>query len=786
GMSCRFPGANTVDEYWANLAAGVESIARFSEQDARASGVKPEFLRGRTHVRAAGVLDRIEYFDAGFFGFTPREARRMDPQVRMFLECAWEALEDAGYAGEREGIQVGVYAGANISGYLLANLHATLAPTGSVENLITLVGNDKDYLATHVSYKLNLKGPSVNVQTACSSSLVAAHMAGQALTNHECDMALAGAVTVRVPHRFGYLYEEGGILSPDGHCRAFDAAASGTVPGSGMGIVALKRLADAIEDGDHIHAVIRGSAVNNDGSLKVGFTAPSVEGQAEVIALAQAMAGVDASQIGYVEAHGTATPLGDACEIAALSQVFGAATKATGFCAIGSVKTNFGHLEAASGIAGLIKTVMALKREAIPPSLHFEAPNPEIDFAGSAFFVNTALREWKRSARARLAGVSSFGVGGTNAHLIVEEAPEHAAIAYPRQSHVLTLSAKNTAALRELAERFERYLATSTEPLGDICFTANAGRKQFAERLSVVGETAAQMRDSLQAFLRGEPIEPTALGAPSRGRRVSLPTYPFQRQRYWIELPDALDDSVYSVEWQLIPAGETRERAGSWFVVGDGEGIVAQRAESIQSASDVVCVESSCEDVLHVMQQVVQCARPPRLWLVTRGSQLTDPWQATVWGLGRVFALEHPDAWGGLIDLGSGDASALWRELSHVDREDQIALREGGRFAPRLTSMTIASETTFTASPDATYLITGGTGALGMSVAEWLIGTGARHVVLCSRGGAADVGRLEALGAHVRVAQADVADADRMAALFEEIRQSGKPLRGVVHAAGIS
>src|SRR5579871_3070817 len=292
GMSCRFPGAGSIAEYWTNLAAGVESIAHLSSEDVNAGGVDPQLLRGRIHVKAAGVLDRVEHFDADFFGFAPREARTMDPQIRLFLECAWEALEDAGHAGEHEGAQVGVYAGANISGYLLSNLSKTLAPMGSAENLMTLVANDKDYLATHVSHRLNLKGPSINVQTACSTSLVAVHTACQALLNHECDLALAGAVTVRVPHRFGYVYEEGGILSRDGHCRAFDADGQGTVPGSGVGVTVLKRLADALEDHDSIYAVIRGSAVNNDGSAKMGFTAPSVDGQAEVIAQAQAMAGV--------------------------------------------------------------------------------------------------------------------------------------------------------------------------------------------------------------------------------------------------------------------------------------------------------------------------------------------------------------------------------------------------------------------------------------------------------------------------------------------------------------
>ncbi len=867
GMSCRFPGAGSIAEYWTNLAAGVESITHFSSEDA-SGRVDGELLRGRIHVKAAGVLDRVEQFDADFFGFTPREARAMDPQIRLFLECAWEALEDAGHAGAHEGAQVGVYAGANISGYLLSNLCKTLAPMGSAENLMTLTANDKDYLATHVSYKLNLKGPSINVQTACSTSLVAVHTACQALLNHECDLALAGAVTVRVPHRFGYVYEEGGILSPDGHCRAFDADGQGTVPGSGAGVAVLKRLADALEDHDSIYAVIRGSAVNNDGSGKMGFTAPSVEGQAEVIAQAQAMAGVSAESIDYVEAHGTGTPLGDACEIAALSQVFEAATQAKGFCGIGSVKTNIGHLEAASGMAGLIKTVLALKHEMIPPTLHFEKPNSNIDFARSAFIVNASPREWKRTGRPRLAGVSSFGVGGTNAHLIVEEAPATTPSAIRNEmASLLTLSAKSRHALRSLVERFDQYLSAAPEPLGDICFTANTGRRHFAHRFTAVAESAEEMRGKLDSFLRsgeggteanldstetgswsieepgregrrraleklaeayarGAAIEWATLYSTGQWRRVNLPTYPFQRKRYWIEpavtADPLLEDSIYSLQWQSTPKAELRQReGGDWLILG-GSALADALARCIRESGERCTVSTEiaaigpsrrviylgplgcdldesvrmCEGVVKLMQAAAALTPPARLWLVTRGAQtiseadrVTAPWQATIWGLGRVFALEHPESWGGLIDLPSGtwenEVSALWAEIHSPDGEDQVALRSAGRFAPRLTRSAQMSETAVRVQPNATYLITGGTGGLGLKVAEWLAEAGARQLVLCGRRGMADVRRIEALGAKVVLARADVTDIERMAALFGEIRESGRPLRGVVHAAGV-
>src|SRR5215472_14368655 len=423
GMSGRFPGADNLEQFWQKLCDGVESISFFSEQELASSGMDPAVLRDRNYVPAAAVLENIEMFDASFFGLTPKEAQILDPQHRLFLECAWEALETAGYNPETSEGEIAVYAGANISNYLLSNLYPRRRLAGFVENFQTLIGNAQDYLATRVSYKLGLTGPSVNVQTACSTSLVSVCLACQSLLNYQCDMALAGGVTVRVPQKAGHFYEPGGILSPDGHCRAFDAKARGTVLGNGLGIVVLKRMEDAKAAGDCIHAVLRGSAVNNDGAQKIGYTAPSVDGQAKVIAMAQAVAGVKPETITYIETHGTGTALGDPIEFEALSGVFRAQTAAKGFCALGSVKTNFGHLEAAAGIAGLIKTVLALKHKRLPPSLHFEHPNRQIDFANSPFYVNTQLSEWKSGQFPRRAGVSSFGIGGTNAHVVLEEAP---------------------------------------------------------------------------------------------------------------------------------------------------------------------------------------------------------------------------------------------------------------------------------------------------------------------------------------------------------------------------
>jgi acyl transferase domain-containing protein/acyl carrier protein len=497
GMAGRFPGAADVRQHWDNLRRGVESIAFFSDEELAAAGVDAGLLHNPRYVRARGVLQDAELFDAGFFGLSPREAEIMDPQHRVFLETAWQAFENAGYAPGVTALNVGVYAGASLNSYLIASLIANPERMLAAGGYQAMLANDKDFLATRVCYKLNLRGPGVTIQTACSTSLVAVQTACQALVAYECDMALAGGVSINVPRVTGYLYEPGMILSPDGHCRAFDARAQGTVAGEGVGVVVLKRLREALADRDHILAIIRGAAINNDGSLKVGYTAPSVDGQAAVIARAHAMAGVDPSTITYVEAHGTGTELGDPIEIAALTQAFRAATDRRGFCALGSVKTNIGHLDAAAGVAGLIKTVLALEHHAIPPSLHFSAPNPLIDFASSPFRVNATLTEWERVGNTpRRAGVSSFGIGGTNAHVVLEEAPPQVPTGPSRPVQILTLSAKSEAALARATSNLIGHLTSHTGlDLADAAFTLHQGRSVFPHRRVVVagsGEEAAR------------------------------------------------------------------------------------------------------------------------------------------------------------------------------------------------------------------------------------------------------------------------------------------------------
>jgi len=504
GMAGRFPRARNIDEFWQNLQNGVEAIAFFSDEELIAAGINPALLNNPKYVKAYGELEGIEFFDASFFGYSPREAETIDPQQRLFLECAWEALESAGYDPQDYEGRIGVYGGSAMSTYLgLLFSHPDYVEAVGAEQII--VGNDKDFLPTRVSYKLNLKGPSIAVQTACSTSLVATHLACQSLLNGECDMALAGGVSIRVPQKAGYLYQEGSISSPDGHCRAFDATAQGAINGSGVGIVVLKRLKDALADRDYIHAIIRGSAINNDGSMKIGYMAPSADGQAEVIAEALAIAGVEPETISYIEAHGTGTPLGDPIEIAALTQAFGARTARKGFCAVGSVKTNVGHLDTAAGVTGLMKAALALEHRLLPPSLHFTRANPQIDFANSPFYVNTVLTPWPAGSTPRRAGVSSFGIGGTNAHMILEEAPAVETEDVPeifRSSQLLLLSAKTPSALETATENLVRYLKQHPDlRLADVAFTLQNGRRAFSHRRMAVcrdvddAVTVLEMRD---------------------------------------------------------------------------------------------------------------------------------------------------------------------------------------------------------------------------------------------------------------------------------------------------
>lgn len=478
GMAARCPGAKNVAQLWSNLRNGVESITFYSEDELRAAGVPDAVLRLPNYIKAAAPLEGMDLFDAEFFNYSAREAEFMDPQQRVFLECAVEALESAGIDPRRHEGAIGVFAGEGPTIYMNM-IFRDPSVTAGVARQLALIGNDKDYLATRTSYKLGLRGPSVTVQCACSTSTVAAHLAFQSLMSRECDVALAGGISFNWLHKCGYHFTEGGILSKDGHTRPFDAEASGTVFADGVAIVVLKRTEDAVADGDNIEAIILGSAVNNDGSTKVGFTAPSIDSQAAVIAEAMAVSGVSPESIGFVEAHGTGTALGDPIEVEALQQVFRSATDAKQFCALGSLKSNIGHLNTVSGVAGLIKAAKSVKIGEIPPNLNYTTPNPKIDFVNSPFFVPTQLTKWPIQGTRR-AGVSSFGIGGTNTHIIIEEPPPVISGETARSLHVALLSAKNATALDAACARLTEHLrANPDENIADICHTLAAGRSLY-------------------------------------------------------------------------------------------------------------------------------------------------------------------------------------------------------------------------------------------------------------------------------------------------------------------
>lgn len=559
GMAGRFPGASNTQQYWENLCQGVDSVSRFTPEELREAGISESLISSPSYVKARGILEGVEFFDADFFGFTTREAQITDPQHRLFLECAWESLENAGYCPENYPGMIGVYGGTSMSTYFLNNIYPNQKLRETLGEYLIHIGNEKDFLTTRVAYKLNLKGPSLTIQTACSTSLVAICVACNHLLTYQCDMALAGGAAISLPQKSGYHYQEGMIFSPNGHCRPFDAQAQGTVPGNGVGIVVLKRLPDAMADGDHIYAVIKGYGINNDGLEKIGYAAPSVQGQADVVGSAIAMADINPETITYAEAHGTGTLLGDPIELAALTQAYRNYTQKSSYCAIGSSKSNVGHLIEAAGVAGLIKASLALDQLVIPPVIHFESPNPHIDFDNSPFYVNGHLTPWAESETPRRACVSSFGIGGTNAHVILEESPRRINNALESGPQLLVLSARTPHALQQMAANLGQYLKKHPDTsLADVAFTLQVGRKVFEHKLVLICRTIEEaiafllqpskqvgcyspeslegkLYDLGQRWLTGETINWAELHQQEKRNRTPLPTYPFEKKRYWID-----------------------------------------------------------------------------------------------------------------------------------------------------------------------------------------------------------------------------------------------------------
>lgn len=626
GLSGRFPGAKNIDEFWHNLCSGVNSISHFTDEQVIEAGASPETVKKPEYVKAWGILDNIDLFDAQFFGYNPREAEVLDPQQRVFLEESWNALEDAGCDTDKFNGTVGVFGSVGRNTYA-KNLKSAGESNGLADDYQIMISNDKDFLATRIGYKLNLGGPCLTVQTACSSSLVAVHMACKSLLNGECDMALAGGVSIKMPQKAGYLYQEGMILSPDGDCRAFDEKAKGTVGGNGAGVVVLKRFEDAVADGDNISAVILGSAVNNDGALKIGYTAPSVDGQAKVIAKAQANAGIEPDSVTYVEAHGTGTPLGDPIEVEALTQAFSKRTDKKGFCAIGSVKTNIGHLDAAAGAAGLIKTVLCLRNKTIPPSVNFNRPNPKINFKESPFFVNQSLTAWSNGAKPLRAGVSAFGIGGTNAHVILEEAPVFNSDPVNDKPLLFVLSAKSKKVLENMTANLAEFLGKHINiNLADVAYTLQSGRKEFEYRrffiassveevLGILKNTSgnpAKAFDSIgkvhknadalldnpedyplerlgKMWLDGICVNWEKLYIGQKRKRLSLPTYPFEKRSFWVDknvtaksaAPAPMNKRAGISEMFYTPVWKQSVDSGSYGIENDrAKGILLVLADS--------------------------------------------------------------------------------------------------------------------------------------------------------------------------------------------------------------
>lgn len=576
GMAGKFPGASDVNVFWSNISNKIASVLQFSDDELAASGIAPELLKNPNYVKAKGYLENADYFDADFFRFSKYEAEILDPQYRLFFEVVWEALENAAYIPDNYPAKISVFTGSsNIDNYYLHNLMRASNSVLLTDNFTITLHNAKDFLSSLIAYKLNLRGPAITVQTACSTSLVAVCMACQNLLNGESDLAIAGGTCVTMPLKSGYLFQNGMMLSPTGKCSAFDKNADGTVLGNGLGAVVLKRLDDALTDGDHIHAVIKGFSINNDGGNKIGFTAPNMSSQQMVILDALNRANISPEMISYIETHGTGTILGDLIEMEALANVF---KNCTNPIALGSVKPNIGHLDAASGVASLIKVIQALKHRILPPNINFSVPSPQIDMSDKPFYINTHSKAWMSANSQRYAGVSSFGMGGTNVHMILTEAPE---VSLPKQKNnfsepvLIVLSAKTHTALVQMKENLRIFLNSNPDiNLADLAYTLQVGRRQLKHRVAYICDTVEDIIYHLRScdnlpdldsaskseqlatialqWLKGQEIDWQILHGTTKRRRIPLPTYPFERKKYWTSRDTLILPAFKSVTPEVI------------------------------------------------------------------------------------------------------------------------------------------------------------------------------------------------------------------------------------------
>jgi acyl transferase domain-containing protein len=871
GMACRFPGSDSLAEFWAMLRDGRDAITPIPPErwDVDAYFDADREARGRSYTRHGAFLRDVDQFDADLFGISPREADSVDPQQRILLEVSLDALYAAGLT--RDAIRdsnTGVFVGVTMCdyGYLLMRSLYRLDSYG-------VTGNALNATAGRLSYVYGLRGPSMAIDTACSSSLVAIHTACQSLRAGDCDAALAAGINLMLNPDAFVAMAKAGVLSSDGRCRPFDAAAAGIGRGEGCGVLVLKRLSDAERDGDRIEALIRGSAVNQDGP-SAGFTVPSGTAQADVIQRALAQARLEPGAIDYVEAHGTGTRLGDPIEVGALARVFGADRTQEQPLMVGAVKGNIAHGESAAGVAGVIKTALALQHEQIPAVAGYRSPSPHIDWS-APIRIATELTPWTRSARLRAAGVSGFGVSGTNAHVVISEAPlKVAAVEGPddHASDLLLVSGASGQALREGASRVAQFLSDQPQHrLSDVCYSAATARDHYSHRAAIAVRSRAGAIAALNNLAAGEPhpdvTQGVARGATrststpasasvadryvngagidwralyeNRGAvRITLPPYPYQRQRHWFA-PAVIDslplrDGAYEIDWRHEPLFASVSTPARWLILNDSGGEGQRVADAARKAGhDVTTLDrergselgellasfSASPHPFHVVHfwsldiaagtawdealaagvesalRVVQATARGRgrAWIVTKAAQSVkdgrvQPLQAPVWGLGRTAAIEHPHAWGGLIDLDDAspiDPMAIVSEVEAGTGDTQAAYRRGTRYVARLKRIAIAAPSTLTISPERSYIVTGASGAVGLQAIGWLVSLGAKHLVLAARRSpdAAVASKISAIAPAARFINADIAEP---AAALELVSAAATlaPLGGVLHAAG--